>query len=241
MYLDYYKADCLIKLGKTENGIEKLKDVANDTSSKFFVTARRTLADVMKKQKNYDQAIDHYNKLASNMLLDDKWRNQAKFDIYKCYFYKQDDTSVDRALREMQELSIRVSDENLKKNIELFKVKIHLSKNNFSHAETRLKELAKKYTGAIITNGFGDIYFAKENYNAARYNYLKTVVLSSTDKDEYIRALYRAGLCFDKLKNIDKTGNQRAVQLYRETIAKGSGTEWADKAQKRLGDLGQAK
>lgn len=237
MYVDFYTADSLYKSGKTEEGKALLLKIAQNANSKFFVRARETLADICIREQKFDQAIEHYEELAANARLDDAWKRRAQFNASKCLFAKKDKDSINQAARKLRDLSIHVRDDELKKDISLFEVKIMLEQENYGAAKSKLNQLSKKLSGPIITNGFGDIAFKEKNYAEARYNYLKTVALPCKDKNDYLKGLYMAALCFEKLMDTDKTGAERARQLYNMVVEKGAGTEWEAKAKENLNNL----
>ncbi len=237
MYVDYYTAISLCKTGKTDEGTALLLKIAQDNNSKFFVRARETLAEMCVDENEFDKAFEHYDELAANPRLDKAWKQRGQFNAYKCLFAKKDKDSVRQAARKLNDLSIRVLDEDLKKEISLFEVKVMLYQENYGMAKSKLKQLSNTLSGPIITNGFGDIAFQEKNYAEARFNFLKTVALPCNDKDDYLKGLFMAALCFEKLKDTDKTGSVRAKQLYNMVVEKGAGTEWETKAKENLNNL----
>jgi TolA-binding protein len=87
--------------------------------------------------------------------------------------------------------------------------------------------------------GMGLSYFNQKNYVAARWEFLRAVVLSdqnptAVNADTAAAALLYAGQCFELLKENEPDGPVRAQKLFRECTRTYPGTVAAVEAKKRI-------
>jgi tetratricopeptide (TPR) repeat protein len=95
---------------------------------------------------------------------------------------------------------------------------------NYSQAEQQLAR------GAVIQ--------ARTAYAEARWAFLN-VVSQFFDNDEYVvRAHYFAGLCYDKLREVESDAGEKAVREWKLIVQNYPRSEFKDKAEKELARVG---
>jgi len=138
---NYYIADCAYRKNNYQKAIEGFEFVAQKPASQFSEPSLFGAASIRYSQKEYQKALDHYEKLKevasfeSNIL-------EAQIGIMRCAYQIGNYSRVLAAITELKRSS-KLPDDILKE-VELTEGRIHFAQKNYEKAQPIFKRIAEK-------------------------------------------------------------------------------------------------
>lgn len=217
----------------------KAPDAAIDALKKYkskhadswqIVPCLQLLGRLQLDQKDFDGARETYSELANANVPDDA-KQEAQLLVIQVSIRAGKSAEAKSAL----EAFVKSLPEKSKYAVraKVTQSELQMAAKDYDGAMKILTQAAKETTDrdlkAIIYNAKGVCLFEKQDYKAARWEFLWVDVAYNQLKAEHAKALYYLAKCFDEMNDQEKAQECRELLLHDRAFAN---SEWRARAQK---------
>lgn len=240
MYTLFYRAEALREWGacekqKNEEASKAYRRLRSSHPESIFM-ARAMLGDAVAsiQMDKHEEARGKLEEI-KNKLVTTKWETLA--DLWEGRLYEKEG-NLRKAGDVYGKIAALTEYPEIKIEADLGEIRCLAKDERYGDALKRAEEFVKENKDPKVLGGawnvIGDCHLARAEGNRDEIRrgllaYLRVVVVYFFDPVSAARGAYKAGECFERLKQPN-----RAIDLYKRAVDTPGGGEWLEKAEERL-------